>query len=506
MNKTRSVTLFGILVLLLIVTPLNPIQAHSPSINTFWVWPSGDLSGETDWSNIMAAFDQAVAAGPGSTLRFATGDFYVHRPIQVANFSGIVRGEDKDVTRLHTAPDRLFGLAEYPLPPSPTYMTLYLDENWPEDQTADIIVSDLSFYIDDPSETYSSHHPSYQWNNMNVVDVRGIVRGYLDPDHANFELTHINATFQHLKAVADTGSEYYSGSSILNNFQVWGEWVVQIEPGTNTIMHRWVKPITGAYIFQDIEMYNGTFSSGVTYAQDSDIRIGGSEQSKIFTQGTIDSFFLINISNSSVEISYLDASEVVGGVYLLQGMEAAWGNNLGELVPETLPEPSSFYFHHNQISSVPNVDYAAFELWNAGGELGQPLGNIAITNNKINVVDHDAPFEGIFSYFVDNAQVTNNIITGRGDAGIWVEPFGTPGSNWLLQGNNLNNYSAGFSKIYLGSGTSNCTVVGGNPKINVIDDGIDNILVGVNNQEGSPPGLNLRYALMRKREAINPIP
>lgn len=40
-----------------------------------------------------------------------------------------------------------------------------------------------------------------------------------------------------------------------------------------------------------------------------------------------------DISNSTVEVSYLDASGVDGGVYLVQGAYAAWGNDLGELVP-----------------------------------------------------------------------------------------------------------------------------------------------------------------------------
>lgn len=506
MRKITVLARAGVVALMLMWASVAPIAAHATS-DTFWVWPSGDKSGETDWSNIMAAFDQAVASGPGSTVQFAAGDFYVHRPIQVANFSGTVGGQGRDLTRLHTAPGRLFGLLKYPLPPIPTYLELYLDGNWPADQTADVTVSDLSFYIEGPSEPWGSHDPSNRFNSINVVDVRGIIKGYLDPDHANFELTHFNATFRHLKAVADTGPEYlYFGSSILNCFQAWGEWVVQLDPATNTILGRWAKPITGTYIFENIEMYNSAWSLGVVGAQDSVIRIGGSGRNGIVARGTTDSIELMNISNSTVEVSYLDASGVDGGVVLLQGGEAAWGNDLGELVPETLPEPSSFIFHHNRIRSESGGWYAAFELWNAGGELGQPLGNVVITNNTITVVDHEPPYEGIFSYFVENAQVTNNRITGRGVASIWVEPFGTPATGWLLQGNNLNAFAAELAPIYLGPGTSNCIVVGGNTRENVFDEGTGNILVGVTNQGGNSPGQALRDALAQKREAIRSFP
>lgn len=497
MKKATTLALFGLLVIILMAASVMPITAQTTSANTFWVFPSGDESGETDWSNITAAFNQAVAAGPGSTVQFAEGDYYVHRPIQVANFSGTVKGAGKDITRLHTAPGRLFGLQEYPLVPFPTYMVLYLDADWPAEQVADITVSDLSFYIDGPSEPWGSHDPSMQVNNTNVVSVHGIVSGYLDPDHANFELTHINITFRHLKVVADTGSQYLMfGSSILNSFQVWGEPVIQYYPEDNTIKWRWIKLITGTYIFEDIEMYDAAYGLSVLSVKDSVVSLGGSQPSGIVAEGITVPVILEDISNSTVEVSYLDAYGGDGGVYLGQGKLAAWGNDLGELVPETLPEPSYFIFHHNQISSASGI-WTAFELWNAGGELGQPLGNVVITNNTINVIDQHPPYEGIFSYFVDNAQVTNNRITGRGVAAIWVEPFGTPATNWLLLGNNLSTFTAELAPIYLGQGTSNCTVVGGNNHENVFDEGTDNILVGVNNMDaGSGLDINL---FMKKR-------
>ena len=498
MRKATILVFSGLLVIILAATSTTPITARGTSLNTFWVFPSGDLSGETDWLNIMSTFDQAVAAGPGSKVQFAEGDYYVHRPIQVANFSGSVKGQGKELTRLHTAPDRLFGLQEYPLLPFPTYMVLYLDSDWPADQTADVTISDLSFFIDGPSEPWSSHDPNNQRNITNVVDIHGIVKGYLHPDYENFELTNVNTTLRHIKIVADTGEQYiHFGSSILNVFQVFGEWVVKILPETNSILTKWLKPITGTYIFEDIEMYDSTYGLSVLNAKDSIITLGGSKTRGIVAEGITAPVYLLDISNSTVEVSYLNAYNGDGGVYLEQGSLAAWGNDLGELVPESLPEPSSFFFHHNQIRSGAGGWFTALELWNPGGELGQPLGNVIITENTINVVDHNPPYEGIFSYFVDNLQVTNNKISGSGWAGIWVEPFGTPASGCLLLGNNLNGFAAELAPIYLGPGTSGCTVVGGNHLENVFDEGADNILTGVNNMGvGIGPDISL---LMRKK-------
>lgn len=53
------------------------------------------------------------------------------------------------------------------------------------------------------------------------------------------------------------------------------------------------------------------------------------------------------------------------------------------------------------------------------------------------------------------------------------------GNNCLLQGNNVQN-TVGIG-IFLGEGIRGCTVVGGSNKTNVLDLGLDNVLIGVNN-------------------------
>jgi len=332
--------------------------------------------------------------------------------------------------------------------------------------------------------------------------VFGIVRGYLDPNYENHELTNINATFRHLKVIGDTYHDYPQwGSSIIVSFAIGGENVAESNPYSNSPLHKWTKPVSGTYTIEDIEMYNALYGLYLTSMKDSVLNIGGSPKNMIIADGVTVPIWLIDISNSSVDLSYLNADNCDGGVWLDQGYDAVWGNDLGELVPETLPDPSNFFFHHNNISNTPGGFWASIELWNYGGEIGQSVGNIIIANNKISVTDNNPPYEGIFSYFIDNLYVTNNIITGRGLAGIWIEPFGTPASGCLLQGNNLNNFDAMLAPIYLGSGTSNCTVIGGNNKVNVFDEGTENILTGVNNQ-GMNIGLSLSDALERKREII----
>jgi hypothetical protein len=339
-----------------------------------------------------------------------------------------------------------------------------------------------------------------------VLEVGGKTRGYLDPDYEDHELTNINVTIRHLKMVGDTGPKYpYWGSSIVDCFVIGGEWVAQPMPLTNSPLHKWGKPVSGTYTIEDIEMYDAFYGLYFDAIQESVLNIGGNPNKMIVAEGVRVPIWFDDISDSSVELSYLNASGGDGGVWLMQGYDAVWGNDLGELVPETLPDPSDFFFHHNKISNTPGGNWASIELWNIGGEIGQSVGNIIIDKNSINVTDNNPPYEGIFTYFIDNLFVTNNIITGSGFAGIWIEPFGTPASGCLLQGNNVENFDALLTPIYLGPGTNSCTVIGGNNKTNVIDEGIDNTLVGVNNQSVNI-GLSLSEALEEKREIIKMFP
>lgn len=63
--------------------------------------------------------------------------------------------------------------------------------------------------------------------------------------------------------------------------------------------------------------------------------------------------------------------------------------------------------------------------------------------------------------------------------GVDFEQTSTEGTQCLVLGNNLQ--QAAGAGIYLGPATKGCTVVGGGGNTNVVDEGTDNVLVGVNN-------------------------
>ena len=105
--------------------------------------------------------------------------------------------------------------------------------------------------------------------------------------------------------------------------------------------------------------------------------------------------------------------------------------------------------------------------------------NLEFSNNKVadSVIGFDlwnsfAP-EDVGSNFL----IRNNVL--KGEIGIAFEQTFGEGNQCLILGNNVQNISD--LGIFLGTGTTDCTIVGGSNKTNVLDLGTGNVLVGVNN-------------------------
>lgn len=124
---------------------------------------------------------------------------------------------------------------------------------------------------------------------------------------------------------------------------------------------------------------------------------------------------------------------------------------------------SSFEFSHNR----------ALDIWTAG---------IYLYNEKV--------MEDTGSNFL----IKTNVFSGEIGPAL-DQTFGA-GNQCLLLGNNVQNTSV--IGIYLGPGIRGCTVVGGSNKTNVLDLGIENILVGVNNM-GTGVGPSIRDILKEMR-------
>lgn len=106
--------------------------------------------------------------------------------------------------------------------------------------------------------------------------------------------------------------------------------------------------------------------------------------------------------------------------------------------------------------------------------------------------------------------ISSNRIAG-GNTLIGISAEGD--SHCVLLGNDLQQLQPLFVPVALlgvNSGfplnTSNCTVVGGNNNVNVYDEGTNDILVGVNNMQGNPPGPGVAQAMQLRRDLLKSLP
>ncbi len=475
---------------------------------------------------IEKAFDDAKAAGPGTIVELGEGTFVISRPILVADFDGTLRGagEGKTIVQNKYVEGVGFGTLSSMGPISSLftfYSTTSIARGGSADNPANISVSDITLRELGRGIRYAYHKDDQGnpiWEEIfddfvrvagrNVAGTKQGVPGFINVTFARIGVEgELNVTFP----------RHYNSSYGLM-VAGWAEYFWTEVPGGYLLDDSLTvkSPITGALTWEDCSFSKLEAPIAVYEAENSKVRIRDIVAEDVFIvavhawnttrssldiadltvtnpsetiadYGGWDAVALWNTSDSTVNVSNLDVTNIAG-VFV--------DNFEGDLQPSTL------VFQHNTVNGLPGSSWAAFELWNELGVEGRALGSLIVTNNKINVIDQMPPYEAFFSYFVDNVQLTNNKITGSGVAAIWVEPFETPATGCALRANNLREFNAEFAGIYLGRGTTSCTVVGGDSRSSVFDEGTGNTVVGVNNQHGNSPGPALKAAMEAKRDAI----
>jgi hypothetical protein len=101
-------------------------------------------------------------------------------------------------------------------------------------------------------------------------------------------------------------------------------------------------------------------------------------------------------------------------------------------------------------------------------------------NTVVGSLGFDVYDAGFQAYGTTSSKLVfkNNLFRGS-EYGVRVESTFSGDSECLVLGNNTHKVSD--LGVFLGEGTSQCTVVGGKAKTTVVDLGTDNTLVGVNN-------------------------
>ena len=200
-------------------------------------------------------------------------------------------------------------------------------------------------------------------------------------------------------------------------------------------------------------------------------------------------------SDSRSEISHNRMSSLYGeSVMVTQG---AGATSVDELPP--LPAPR-YLIHHNRMTAgtIEFDDGGVFGaggvlLWDDSWQLDEPSRLRAVVAYNRITLDNEGLDGGVNGVGAEGVRVLRNRIRGTGIAGIDAgtpiyEPWGYPvglDRGWRIVGNDVsgvdpvNSFGGPAAQIWLGASSSDCLVVGGSARTEVLDEGTDNVLIHV---------------------------
>lgn len=451
-------------ILLSILFTLFVSATWAGSSTTVYVAPPNGID---DTAILQAALDNCMTNYPtGCTIQLAAGT-YLSTQLLAENFHGNLQGMGMDATTIKVLSPLVVTVSNqnvFNLPPSRTnkYPMLLIFV------AGDITVSDMTFQVTDPN-------PATSWcyrSRCNQTWLKGLM-GVIGSS-ANLSVQRVG--FEGGSGTLD-GQNYDNGTFFLGGPLLTGTFKV--------VLSRF------RYAENSLEVFG---------VRDAQIIIGGSPQNGNVFESTLLGGVICDMDHSALMYTYnnvaLAASSFYGGLFAIQGCAS---------VPQ---QASQYVVQHNQIQAPGNFADGILIV-----DLGPIFGvgkkaDIVISDNTMQLSGSDAgpTYAGVESVFTVDAVISNNRISGANAIfGISAEAD----TQCMLQGNNLQQLQPLFIPVALlgtNSGfpfnTSGCTVVGGNNEINVYDEGTNDILVGVNNMQGNPPGPAVKQAMQQKRDLL----
>ncbi len=435
-------------------------------------------NGTDDTAVIQAALDQCVTPNSGCTVQLDAGT-YLTKQLFAKDFQGAFKGMGMDVTVIQALPDLPVNqdnpyTAHEPTASNhyPMFILFY---------GGDINVSDMTIRATEPNQVESY----YEQKDFQTTYMWAVLEFMSPSEKMNAVMTRVA-----LEGVRDESGPEYS-----DRYNATGLSLDPYPPSLDPSPGR----LSG--IFRVSACRFDTFAEGIFAAvlRDAQLTIGGSPSEGNLIRNCGWGALFYDLDSGVLDFSHNDVS--VDGTLALAAFGA--GQNFYAFV-ET---PSSILVQHNHIkatgayqSGIWLVDFGPFSA-----EGGGKSSDFVISNNEITMGHSQGipAYAGIQTDFTVGSVISNNRITGSGVFGISVEGD----TQCMLKANNVQKLTADAAPIGLMINTwfgsypaSDCTVVAGNTKTDVYDEGVNNTLVGVNNMQGNPPGPAIRDAMKRKME------
>jgi len=439
-----------------VTDPMSSPQLKSGIV--FTISPSGNFN--DDSYNIQTALNNAVAAGPGCTIKLTQGTFYLKYPVEIDNFDGFIVGAGKSETFLTTHDKIDFSS----LTNGDMASLLKFRHGY-------VRMSDLTFRIDDPEPCVGL--ADNEWF-QNALPVLIVVTGNATADPGTPDQNG-SSSFNRINFIGGAGNLFgYNNGELL--------WI-----GSNGTHN-----LTGGHQSITACLFQSSVNSVSNYLDDnSSWIVGGSPNAgNVFKDGNWP-LTMGEFSQSTAEISYNKFENIHwGAIFLSQGQFSD---------PSSL-SLSTFSVQHNNIDITDMADGITVIDNVNNFDFGKAL-NAVISNNQISMLNAGY-FGGIFGFGADDIILKSNKIWGDGIAGIYTGVNGDNTDRWFMQGNNVQNFTALAAPVWLGPGTSNYTVIGGSNKTNVFDQGVNNVLTGVSSIHGNDLGKQVKEAQALRQEIM----
>lgn len=446
-------------------------------------------TGVDDTQNIKDAFSDAKLAGDGNTVQLSAGTFIISEPIVVTDFNGTFKGAGKALTTLEDADGTFPLISSGPMEGQQGFIVFYLENN----DVGNLAVSDLTIHLKNKTEEFVWF--DWEWHNNSNLGLRihGKTNGLAD-----FANSTMNVKVNSIDFIGELGGDFSSGTSLDMALFISGEYAFEFTGTTHLL--KLIEEMSGNIEVTNCLFKNNRLAVNISGTSDANITVGGSPNNKNNFDNVEGAMSFWDVSGAHLELSYNNGTNITGwGIWAEQGYSAyipadGFGPYLAEF---GIPDPAYVLIEHNDFS-FGNWGIIISDITNGFGD-GKSLYEV-VSKNKFTMTNSWSA--GIFGWDADEVLVSNNRFYGEGDAGVLFGLWGGPGhDNWVMQGNNFDNFNANIASIWLGPDSNNCTVVGGDNTVNVFDQGTNNILTGVNNQ-GNPPGPEIMAALLAKRDLI----
>ena len=289
----------------------NLRKASGPVFN---VYPNG----VDDTENLVQAFADAKAAGPGAIVMLAEGEFFFDN-IEVTDFRGVFMGSGKNKTIVHSLPGGNTGVD------NPMFFNF---------RGGDITVSDISFDI---IEDYPSY-PFDTWTEGEVAFLAAVIR----ISGSSIENYTANSKFQNLSFKGEYVGETESTPYNIDN-------CILIGGGGGTFEDEdLIYPLGGQHIIQNCEFNTAETAVNAIGLSYGNLTVGGSpNHANLITNTNVGILFIAG-EHANVKYTYNKMAEIyaISGLYIVQGnVPPQWDGGLH-------PDACNFQIQNNEIELV----------------------------------------------------------------------------------------------------------------------------------------------------------